>query len=540
MKVMALSIAAVVTACGTAQAQYRTIDGTGNNPTNTTWGSVGMKVKRHGDAAYADGIGAMIDRGNPRQLSNMLGTQTKTANANARQLSSMFWQWGQFVDHDFALIGEGTESAPIAVPAGDPQFDPFNTGTKTIPFTRSAFVEGVSTPRQHQNELTHWIDGSMVYGSDTTRANALREFSGGRLLMDANGFMPKNTLGLPNAMSTSPNFFLGGDVRANEQTGLLGMHTVFVREHNHWADKIALQNPGMSDEEVYQRARKVVGAEIQSITYNQWLPSLLGNHGLSAYSGYDSNVNPHMSTEFTTAAFRFGHTMLNDELLRFDAKGNVLAGGHLSLAQSFFNPSLITEPGSLDAVMRGLAYQQANEIDTQVIDNVRNMLFGPPGAGGLDLLSLNIQRGRDHGLADYNSLREDMGLVKVTSFGEITSDPTHAANLAAAYGSVDNIDPWIGLMSEDHLPGASVGETMAAIFVDQFFHLREGDFYFYLNDPMLAGMIGEIEGTSLADILLRNTGINYLQGNIFVVPAPTSVGVLALGGLLAARRRRSA
>ena len=285
---------------------------------------------------------------------------------------------------------------------------------------------------------------------------------------------------------------------------------------------------------------KVVGAEIQSITYNQWLPSLLGNHGLSAYSGYDSNVNPHMSTEFTTAAFRFGHTMLNDELLRFDAKGNVLAGGHLSLAQSFFNPSLITEPGSLDAVMRGLAYQQANEIDTQVIDNVRNMLFGPPGAGGLDLLSLNIQRGRDHGLADYNSLREDMGLVKVTSFGEITSDPTHAANLAAAYGSVDNIDPWIGLMSEDHLPGASVGETMAAIFVDQFFHLREGDFYFYLNDPMLAGMIGEIEGTSLADILLRNTGINYLQGNIFVVPAPTSVGVLALGGLLAARRRRSA
>ncbi|MCA9278929.1 MAG: peroxidase [Phycisphaeraceae bacterium] len=540
MKIQTFSIVALVACCGTASAQYRTINGSGNNVQNLNWGSVGMQLNRMGTATYGDGIGSLVDRGNVRSISNILSTQTAAPNTNTRQLSSMFWQWGQFLDHDITLISEGPESAAINIPAGDPYFDPFNTGTQTMPFHRSAYINGVSSPREHQNEITHWIDGSMVYGSDTTRASALREFSGGRMLMDSNGYLPKNTAGLPNAGSSSPDFYLAGDVRANEQTGLLGMHTVFVREHNYWADRISQQNPFMNDEEIYQTARKVVGAEIQSITYNEWLPSLLGGHGLGSYSGYDSTVNPNLSTEFSAAAFRFGHSMLNDQLLRIDANGQTYAGGHLDLAASFFNPSLISEPGSLDAVMRGLAFQEANEIDTQAVDAVRNMLFGPPGAGGLDLISLNIQRGRDHGVSDYNTLRETMGLTRVADFAEITSDPILAQDLSVAYGTVDNIDAWIGLMAEDHLSGASVGETMAAIFTSQFYCLREGDSYFYLNDPLLQGLVGEIDATSLADVLMRTTAVGMLQGNVFVVPAPGVASVLVCGGVLAGRRRRRA
>jgi hypothetical protein len=397
------------------------------------------------------------------------------------------------------------------------------------------------TPRQHANALTHWVDGSGVYGSDMVRASALRAGVGGRLATSAGNMLPFNTAGLPNGGDLGAAGYLAGDIRANEQTGLTAIHTVFVREHNRLADAISSANPGMSDEDVYQRARRIVGAEVQAITYNEWLPALLGGHGLDSYAGYDSSVNPSIDTAFSTAAFRFGHTMLNDQLLRFNEDGTPYAGGHLNLFQAFFNPASIQGPGALDAVVRGLAAQQANEIDTQVIDGVRNLLFGP--GVGRDLIALNLQRGRDHGLPDFNTLREDYGLARVTDFSEITSDALVAAALADVYGSVDEIDPWIGLMAEDHLGGASVGETMAAIFRDQFGRLRDGDRFFYLGDEELTlDELSFLEGITLADIIRMNTDIESIQDNAFfaTIPAPGAMGLFA-AALVAAgvRRRRS-
>ncbi|MBL9030645.1 MAG: peroxidase family protein [Phycisphaerae bacterium] len=522
-----------------AVAQDRTYDGSGNNLLHPSWGQTGEVLRRSASGArYADGIGAMVAGPSPRAISNAVAAQTLPQNLNARALTSMFWQWGQFIDHDFALVEEGTESAPIGIPMGDPIFDPTGTGTQTMPFSRSQFVDGVASPRQHRNALTHWIDGSMVYGSDAIRATALREGSGGRLLMGGDGFLPRNTMGLPNGGGPDPTLFVGGDVRVNEQVGLITMHTVFAKEHNYWANRIAAENPMWTDEQVYQRARKVVGAEVQAITYNEWLPSLLGPNGLSAYSGYDSSINPNIDTAFSTAAFRIGHTLLNGQLLRFNEDGSVHAGGHLNLAQSFFNIANFLQPGSYDALIRGLAFQQANEIDLQVIDEVRNLLFGPPGSPGRDLVALNIQRGRDHGIPHYNQLRADYGLTPLSSFSEVTSDPAIAAQLQALFGDINSVDAFVGLLAEDHLPGASVGQTMAAIFRDQFFRLREGDRYFYLNDPTLAGLWSEIEDTQLSDILRRNSGVILLQGNVFMIPAPGAAGVLAFAGLVASRRRR--
>lgn len=539
---MLRSTSAVVLSAGLALAagaqEYRTIDGTGNNILNPNMGSVGSLLLREASGAtYSDGLGSMMPRPSAREISNAFGTQSAPV-GNQMGLSSMFWQWGQFIDHDFALVATSTEAANIAVPAGDPWFDPTNSGTATIHFNRSLCVDGVSSPRQHANEITHFLDGSMVYGSDDLRASTLRENSGGRLLMTADGFMPKNTFGLPNANdlgAPADSLFLGGDIRANEQVGLTAMHTLFVREHNRWADTLSAQNPGWDDETVYQTARKIVGAEIQKITYEDWLPSMMGTT-LSAYAGYNDTVDPSMSSAFSTAAYRFGHTMLNAELLLTGPQGQ--DHGSYNMHESFFNPDLITPAGKIDDLFRGLAWQEANEIDTQVIDDVRNMLFGPPGSGGLDLLSLNLQRGRDHGLADYNTMREDFGLPAVNDFSDITSDASLAASLEAMYGDIDNIDAWIGLMSEDHVPGAAIGETLMAIFADQFGRLRDGDRFFYLNDADLLPWLSEIENTDLADIIAYNSGAE-LSGNVFVVPAPASLALIGLAGLGATRRRRA-
>lgn len=232
--------------------------------------------------------------------------------------------------------------------------------------------------------------------------------------------------------------------------------------------------------------------------------------------------------------------MLNSQYKMFNADGTEHAYGHIDLRDGFFNAPDVLEAAGLDPIFRGLAWQQANEMDTQVVDDVRNFLFGAPGAGGLDLLSLNIQRGRDHGLADYNTMRQDFGLAPITDFADITSNPALAAQLEALYGDVDNIDPWIGLMSEDKLDGAAVGETLAAMLADQFTRLRDGDRFLFMFDTNLDPATRDgIMDTTLADIIMRNTGIAGLGPDVFrFIPAPGALALVGLGGLAATRRRR--
>ena len=545
--VRVLGAIVILSAAATASAQNRTIDGTGNNLTHTVWGSTDQHLDRVSPVGYADGMSmpAGASRPSARAVSNGIAAQTGSM-LNDRMLSDWVWQWGQFLDHDLDLTDAAspTESFPIPVPMGDPFFDPFNTGTQTIALSRSAYdpATGTSSPRQQMNQITSWIDASNVYGSDTTRASALRSFSGGRLATSTGDLLPFNTGGLPNAGGPSPSLFLAGDVRANEQSGLTAIHTLFVREHNRLADQIATANPGMSDEDIYQQARKIVGAQMQVITYNEFLPALMGSAAPSSLSlGYDDSINPNIMNEFSTACYRVGHTMLSPNLLRLDNAGNVISHGNLALRDAFFNPNRIINEGGIDPLLKGLASQAMQEIDNKVVDDVRNFLFGPPGSGGFDLASLNIQRGRDHGLSDYNTTRTMMGLTAVSTFAEISSDPAVQAALQSLYGSVNDIDLWVGALAEDHLPGSSVGELIAAVLHEQFTRLRDGDRFWYEHDAFFANnplLLAELQATRLSDIIRRNTGITSIQDNVFIVPEPATMGLLLLGAVFLRRRRR--
>jgi hypothetical protein len=317
------------------------------------------------------------------------------------------------------------------------------------------------------------------------------------------------------------------------------MHALFVREHNRLAGEILAAEPGLSDEEVYQRARAIVGAQMQVITYKEFLPVLLGPGALPPYAGYEPGVDPSISTEFATACYRLGHTMLSSAILRRTASGSTIPEGDLPLRDAFFAPSLLVDEGGLDPILRGLAMQRMQTIDMFVVDDVRNFLFGPPGSGGLDLVSLNLQRGRDHGLGSYNQTRTAIGLSPVTSIAEITTDPARQARLQAAYSDVDEIDLWIGAISEDPVADGMVGETLRTVLVDQFQRVRDGDRFWYQN--FFSGdLLAELEKTRLSDIIRRNTGIgDELQDNVFLVssagiPAASFWGLLSLGLLLLA------
>ena len=502
--------------------EYRAIDGTGNNLAEPELGSTHEQLLRGSAVEYEDGIStpAGADRVSAREISNEIVTQT-TTEVNDRGLTDLVWVFGQFIDHDLDLTESATpeEDFSIEVPTGDVFFDPFGTGEATISLTRAIFDTdtGTSTdnPREQINEITAFLDGSVVYGSDEIRAAELRTFSGGLLKTSEGDLLPFNEAGLSNAGGTGDTLFLAGDVRANENVALLAMHTVWVREHNFWAEKIASEDPSLSDEEVYQQAKAIVTAELQAITYNEFLPALLGEDALSDYNGYDETVDPGINNEFSGAAYRFGHSMLSTELLRLNDDGTEADEGHISLQDAFFSPDEITENG-IDSILAGVASQVANEIDNQVVDDIRNFLFGPPGAGGFDLASLNIQRGRDLGLADYNQVREDFGLERVTSFDEISSDPEVAAKLEELYGSVDNIDLWVGGLAEDHVDGSSMGELFSTIIVDQFERIRTGDRLWYEN-VFSDQQVREINQTSLSDVIARNTELTNLHESAFFI-----------------------
>src|SRR5207249_6828506 len=143
---------------------------------------------------------------------------------------------------------------------------------------------------------------------------------------------------------------------------------------------------------------------------------------------------------FSTAAFRLGHSLLGDDVEFLDNNGRPVAE-EVPLSEAFSNPPLVTANG-IEPILKYLSSDPSSELDTQVVNSVRNFLFGPPGSGGLDLASLNIARGRDHGLPDYNSVRAAYGLPRVRSFTDITRDAQIQTKLQSLYGSVDNIDLW--------------------------------------------------------------------------------------------------
>lgn len=537
MLAMTAGVATALTAAA-GMPENRTIDGSGNNLAHPDWGKEQTRLQRKSPAAYGNGFSTLggVDRPNPRVISNNIHPQATMLQGefipDPRGLTDFTWGFGQFLAHDVAFThDDGTEFAFIQVPAGDFWFDPKGQGGAVIPFRRSLHDPATGTdpsnPREQLIDITGWVDGSNVYASREDRAHWLRTFEGGRLKTsphETGDMMPYNDGTQSNTFAgNDPAHFVAGDQRANIVLSLLAVHTLFVREHNRWADEIAAANPTWTDEEIYQRARRIVGAELQAITYNEFIPTMLGKNALPAYAGYNPEVDPRIVTEFSTAGFRVGHTMLSPVVLRLDADGNTIPEGNIDLFTNFFTPERLTNEGGIEPILRGLAAGQQQRVDARVIDDLRSFLINAPGAGepaALDLVSLNIQRGRDHGLSDYNTVRQAYGLPPRTSLSEISSDPEIAAAFEATYSDINDVDLWPGIISEDLYPGASVGETLRAIWIDQFARLRDGDRFWHQNDPELTDLLPWLESVRLKDIIVLNTSIqpHELPDNVFRIP----------------------
>ena len=321
------------------------------------------------------------------------------------RMSAMIYAWGQFLDHDLDLTPAASpaESFNVAVPTGDPSFDPAGTGTQVIPLTRSLVRPGHRHQRRQPaaaGQRRHRLARRLaVYGSDAATADKLRDArrrpaqdqpGADGVIGTADDLLPFNNAASrparcrwPTTPTSSPttSSSLAGDVRANENIELTACRRCSSASTT--ASPTRSPRPTRPERrgDLPAGPRPWSSARSRSITYNEWLPALLGPSALRPYRGYNPNVNPGIANEFSTAAFRLGHSLLGDDVEFLDNNGNEPVADEVAAQRGLLQPGRSSEQTGIDPILKYLASDPSQEIDTKVVDSVRNFLFGPPGAG---------------------------------------------------------------------------------------------------------------------------------------------------------------
>ena len=467
------------------------------------------------EARYEDGVSEVFSGGADPVTVSMVVFDQDGDTPNAAGLSTLFTTFGQFLDHDMVLSPEDHDAGILNL-VGMPH-----------DIARSAVAEeiGEGETIAPTNVVTWEIDGSQIYGSTDARADDLRSFEGGKLRVqddttsagemlpdaDADSFMAGDIEG-------EDPVYLAGDVRANENPNLLSMHTMFVREHNYWAERIAEENPDWDDDQIYEAARSIVEFELQQITYNEWLPHLLG--GATDDVDVDADAVGEVSVEFSTAAFRFGHTLVSSQIDLLDDGGN--DAGSMGLMDAFFNHSPVEDSG-IEAIIRGQLHATAQELDTQIVDDLNFFLETPDGVSGFSLAALNLARGLDHGLESYINVRAaligdiDPATLDGQDWSVITDDGDVQARLAAVYEDIFQVDLWVGGLAEDSVGDTQLGPLFTHIVADQFARTRAADDTFGTLDPNLgADILAEVTGSTFASIIERTSDVDMVQDDVFL------------------------
>ena len=485
-------------ALGFAHVVSYSADGSGNNKQHPTWGSAGSNEVRLAPANFAPGTtNTPVAGPNPRVISNMiLANDPNTVDPGGR--SAYDYAFGQFVDHDLDLnptqTPNGSNTLTITAPAGDPFLSP----GATINIVRGQTDPATGNP---VNAVTSTLDLSQVYGSDATTAASLR---------NADGTM-KTSAG--NNLPIVNGSFAGGDIRVAENPDLTSLDVLFVREHNYWVGQLKAENPALTGDQLYTMARAVTTAEYQNIVYKEFLPSILGSGALSAYHGYNPTIDPTIFAEFSTAAYRFGHTIISPTESKIANDGTVLQVQDL-IAAAMEPTSAFGTNGGADALLRNLAQDFSQQEGVHITSDLLNLLNA--GADSVDLGAIDIERERDLGIATLNQTRVALGMTPYTSFSQITTDATLAAKLQSVYGTVDQLDLFVGGLAETAVGHSMVGPTFQAIIAKQFEVLRDGDPLFYLNQGFTPAMMQQIKNTTLSDLILRDTDTTIIQQNAFV------------------------
>ncbi|XP_008300694.1 eosinophil peroxidase [Stegastes partitus] len=571
--------------CGIIQNlnKYRTATSICNNLKNPRLGAANTAFARWLPAQYDDDISEPKgNRNKPinnfllplvRQVSNNILSTTDAGVVSDNEFSHMVTLFGQWNDHDLTFTPfspsiksfsngvdceescERTEPCiPIPIPPGDPtrRSGPDNC----IPSFRSAPACGTGfsaynfggepVRREQINALTAFLDLGQVYGSEEKLALDLRNLTTGDGLLrsntefDDNGreLLPFHSMQVQmcatrRAITNNSNArevpcFLAGDERVVENVALTSIHTLFMREHNRLARALKRINPHWDGETLYQEARKIMGAYTQLFVFRDYLPHIVGDDAIrnviGRYPGYNPNVDPTISNVFATAAYRFAHLAIQPVLSRLGPNYREDPRfPSVPLFKAFFTPWRIVFEGGVDSLLRGLVGRPAKLAtqDHMLVEALRDRLFQFMRELTLDLGSLNMQRGRDHGLPGYNAWRKFCNLSQPRNqaeLGRVLNNNGLARRLLQLYGTPDNIDVWMGGVAEPFVQGGRVGPLFSCIIANQFKKIRQGDRLWYQNPGVFTPrQRAALSTATLSRIICDNTGITSVPLDAFNV-----------------------
>ncbi|XP_055952430.1 peroxidase-like isoform X2 [Argiope bruennichi] len=524
---------------------YRTIDGSCNNLNHPTWGTANECYLRY-QPAYYDGYEGVrkSKNGNPLPLTRDLTLNIfKDVNSPSPNVSFMFTIYGQTVAHDLAhsenlnilqhcctRVPDHESCMVIRMRSNDAFYSRYNVTCQELHRTLECEICN-NTKREQVNGVTAALDASMVYGKDNKRMMDIRANDGtGKLIVNTTEhgeLLPTHKGPFDTFCRQKPpgSCFLTGDVRGNQHFFLTSAVTYYVREHNRIATNLKKINPHWKEEKLFQETR-IHSAVLQCITYKEYLQILLGPYimdrfNLTVKNGsegtkYNPRIRLGVSNEFSTAAFRL-HSMIPKKA---DATGT-------RFKDFYSKPELIRE-GRMEEIMQGILKIPSQEYNHYFVDDITNYMAQRPGNSyGVDLCSLDIQRGRDHGLAPYVVMVRfcSEGRVNITTFDDLAPllmTEKRARMLKENYASVDDIDLFVGLQMENHFPGSIVGPTAGCIIALQFYTNKFGDRFFFEHEDEVSSFTeaqrNSLKQCSLSRILCDNSNITHIPKNAMLLP----------------------
>ncbi|XP_057662401.1 dual oxidase 2-like [Diorhabda carinulata] len=531
--------------------EYPGYDGWYNNLARVDSGAIDTPLLRRWPAAYQDGtyLPSGYDRPNPLDLSEQLlsGDIGQISKYGTNALLVFFGQ--QVVEE--ILDAQRPACPPEYFNIPIPEGHKFRThpNHSMLPLLRTRFDMNTgynpNNPRQQLNEITPYIDGGLFYGISKQWSDQLRTYSNGTkdpnglLASSHDGLFPEyNTDRLPMANPPPPfyhghyvknhetakvsRFFKLGNPRGNENAFLLTFGVMWFRWHNYLAKRIRFHHPNWSSDKIFNEARKWVIATQQRIYVYEWLPVFLNNDILSQYKGYDISVNPQIDQFFQSAAFRFGHTLVVPGVYLRDyvrngckTKFNNWKQNAIRTCNIYWRPQepILTKADDnetlidIDRILMGMSVQLSEREDHIIVEDLRGNVFGPLEFPRRDLMAINIQRGRDHGLPDFNSARKAYGLRPYKSFSDFALISVDTRNkLKKLYNNdINKIDVWIGGILETDV---GPGQLFKTIIKDQFERIRNGDRFWFENKEnglFTKNEIARIRNVSLYDIIMAVT-----------------------------------
>ncbi|KAK6179830.1 hypothetical protein SNE40_012099 [Patella caerulea] len=516
-------------------------DGYYNNLFNPDWGITGNQLRRLTPPDYSDGAyePSGVSRPNPLVISDTIH-RGRSGMSTVSNKSALMVFFGQLVADE--IINTGNPGCPPEYTNIEiPDNHLYRQKATHMTYERSGYDARTGSspnrPRQQTNSVTPFLDAGFLYGTTQFFTNQLREFRGGRLLSNdgtSDLFPAKNDIRLilsnpavprDHSLKPSSRFFRIGNARGHMNPYLLTMQIIWYRWHNHLANDLSTKNRDWKDERLFYETKKRVTAQFQKIVMEEWLPVLLPQGNIPPYDDYKNYVHPGASQEFQTAMEAYISTLLpagvwtlGENCARInttsedpDSDRQVEA---VRLCNTYWDSQDLVQ-ANFNSLLRGMLYTKAEPGDTTVVPDVREYYPGPYEFSRRDQVAVLIQQGRDHGLSDYNTIRQGLGFQPITRWENFNTSQEIVDKLRQVYGNnTSDLDLFTGGLLE--LSPSGPGEVFQRILVDQFTRIRDGDRFWYEKKGFFTeAELEEIRSTTFADILRNVTDVTPIFNSVF-------------------------